>query len=111
MTLDELTKLAYEVVEPGGEFTKRVAFDLGDEGRPYPSGWRLRVRSEGLDLRVLPLLADQENRLASGEPGPDIPYWEGAAEVLSWSGATVLGRGFVELTGYRSPIPALLGGQ
>ncbi len=95
-------------VEPLGEWTPD---DLGEEGRPYPSGWRLRVRSEGLDLRVLPLLSDQENRLAAGEPGPDIPYWEGAAEVLSWSGATVLGRGFVELTGYRSPIPALLGGQ
>lgn len=38
MTLDELTKLAGDVVGPGGEFTKRVAFDLGDEGRLFIDG-------------------------------------------------------------------------
>ncbi len=95
-------------VEALGEFRPE---DLEEGGRPYPAGWRLRVRSEELDLRVLPLLADQENRLGAGESGPDIPYWEGAAEVLSWDRGAVLGRGFVELTGYRTPIPALLGGQ
>ncbi len=95
-------------VEALGEFRPD---DLGEGELPYPAEWRLRVFSEGLDLRVRPLLADQENRLGPDQPGPRIPYWEGAADVLAWDIGTPLGRGFVELTGYRSPIPALLGGQ
>lgn len=85
--------------------------DLGEEGRPYPAEWRLRIPSRDLDLRIRPLLEDQENRLPPGRPGPRIPYWEGAVEVLSWDDSAPMGRGFVELTGYRTPIPAFLGGQ
>lgn len=79
--------------------------DLGPEGRPYPAGWRIRIPAEGLDLGVEPLLADQENRRGPATPGPDIPYWEGAARVTGAGGGEV-GRGFVELTGYRRPFRA-----
>ena len=46
-------------------------------GRPYPSGWRIEIPAESLDLTVLPLLEAQENRKPPSQPGPDIPYWEG----------------------------------
>lgn len=84
---------------------------LGPEGRPYPARWRVRIPVEGLDLLVEPLLADQENRRGPAMPGPDIPYWEGAVRVSGAAGGSgvgsEIGRGFVELTGYRRPFRAL----
>jgi predicted secreted hydrolase len=68
-------------------------------GGDYPSGWRLQLPGHGLDLKLLPAIADQEHRGA-------LRYWEGAVEVEGTSGAgAVGGRGYVELTGYadRSP--------
>lgn len=56
----------------------------------YPSGWRLRVPSANLDLRLEPVIADQEMRLA-------VVYYEGALRVR---GKGLKGRGFVELVGY-----------
>ena len=79
-----------------------------DEGtRPYPAGWRIRVPGENVDLIVRPLLPNQENRRPAGQAGPDIPYWEGAVRVEpagSGSAGSSPGRGFVELTGYRSDV-------
>ncbi len=60
----------------------------------YPARWRLRVPSEGLELDVAPLVADQEMRTA-------FVYWEGAVSVTGTSrGRPLAGRGYVELTGY-----------
>lgn len=90
------------------------------DGAEYPGRWRLRVPSAGLDLRVRPVLADQELVLA-------FRYWEGAVDVRTHpdaedaaSGrgakvpdaqdtgggpASVTGRGYVELTGYAGEEP------
>jgi predicted secreted hydrolase len=63
-------------------------------GTSYPSGWRLTLANEGLELRIEPLLQDQELRLS-------VLYWEGAVEVRGTRNrAPVAGRGYVELTGY-----------
>src|SRR5262249_50888151 len=43
-------------------------------GALYPSRWRLRIPSEGLDLEITPLLADQELDVS-------FRYWEGAVSV------------------------------
>ncbi len=59
----------------------------------YPSGWRIVLPDQQLELELRPLLADQENRLS-------IVYWEGAVDVVG----TVSGRGYVELTGYRASL-------
>ena len=78
-----------------------------ENARPYPAGWRVRLPGEDLELVVRPLLQDQENRRPAGQAGPDIPYWEGAVRVeAAGSGAAGVppGRGFVELTGYRSDL-------
>jgi predicted secreted hydrolase len=63
-------------------------------GVQYPSGWRLRAPSAGLDLRITPWLADQELPLA-------VLYWEGAVKVEGTAdGRPIGGNGYVELTGY-----------
>lgn len=58
----------------------------------YPSSWRVRIPSEGLDLRVEPWAADQELQGA-------FRYWEGAVKITAADGR-VNGNGYVELTGY-----------
>jgi predicted secreted hydrolase len=64
-------------------------------GATYPSGWRLHIPSEDIDLQIEPRLADQEMRLS-------FVYWEGAVVVSGASaGGAVEGSGYVELTGYK----------
>lgn len=60
-------------------------------GARYPAGWRLRVPAHDLDLRIEPLLADQEHRGL-------FSYWEGAVRVRA--GDAEAGHGYVEMTGY-----------
>jgi predicted secreted hydrolase len=63
-------------------------------GGEYPAGWRLSVPSEELELRVTPVMDDQELFTT-------VRYWEGAVDVAgSRAGVDVSGRGYVELTGY-----------
>jgi len=70
------------------------------DGATYPSGWRVRVPSRGWDLQVEPRLRAQELVLA-------FRYWEGAVSVtgVGEGGASVTGRGYVELTGYAGDRP------
>jgi predicted secreted hydrolase len=63
-------------------------------GGLYPARWRLRVPSAGLDLEVVPVMADQELDTTPR-------YWEGAVDVRDQTaGGRAAGRGFVELVGY-----------
>ncbi len=63
-------------------------------GGTYPSAWLLQVPRLDLELRVQPVLADQEVDLS-------FRYWEGAVTVTGRRGAEpVAGHGYVELTGY-----------
>ncbi|MBD5633196.1 MAG: carotenoid 1,2-hydratase [Candidatus Eremiobacteraeota bacterium] len=68
-------------------------------GGTYPSGWRVRVPSAGLDLSLAPTVLDQE--LAGTSSG--VSYWEGAVDVSDSRGAP-LGVGYVELTGYAGAV-------
>ena len=77
----------------------QVVIDVSDHwtsprGGRYPSQWRVRVPSAGLDVEVRPVLADQEL-------GTRPRYWEGAVDLRGTeSGRAVAGRGYVELVGY-----------
>jgi predicted secreted hydrolase len=77
----------------------QVLIDVSDHwtsprGGRYPSRWRVRVPSAGLDVEVSPVLADQEL-------GTRPRYWEGAVDLRGTeSGRDVAGRGYVELVGY-----------
>ncbi len=65
-----------------------------DGAATYPSRWTITIPSDGSELTVEPLLADQEFRTA-------FRYWEGAVEVSgAGPGGPITGRGYVELTGY-----------
>jgi predicted secreted hydrolase len=76
------------VLEAIGEWTSPRS------GGRYPSGWRLRVPSQALDLTLTPYLADQELPLTT-------IYWEGAVKIAGTAAGTPIGgNGYVELTGY-----------
>ncbi|MEO7908945.1 MAG: lipocalin-like domain-containing protein [Roseiflexaceae bacterium] len=63
-------------------------------GGRYPSGWRLRIASQALDLTLTPYLTDQELPLTT-------VYWEGAVKIAGTTTSTpISGNGYVELTGY-----------
>lgn len=65
-----------------------------ESGVRYPSGWRLRLADQRLDLVIKPLVAGQEWNQA-------VRYWEGAVSVQGESPqGSIRGTGYVELTGY-----------
>jgi predicted secreted hydrolase len=60
----------------------------------YPSGWKLTIPEQRIDLTITPLIKDQELNLA-------FTYWEGAVLLEGQvNGVRVSGNGYVELTGY-----------
>lgn len=60
----------------------------------YPSGWQVSIPSFELDLRITPLIRDQEMNVT-------YVYWEGAVAIEGTvQGESVSGHGYVELTGY-----------
>jgi predicted secreted hydrolase/threonine/homoserine/homoserine lactone efflux protein len=60
----------------------------------YPARWTLRVPVAGLDLTIVPYLADQELNVSYA-------YWEGCVRIQGTrDGKPVQGSGYVELTGY-----------
>lgn len=102
------TTLAYgTLVEPNGQarhlppnsfrLTPIDTWISPRTGIVYPSGWRLVIPTEGLDLLWIPLLRDQEldTRASTG-----VIYWEGAVALLDTQTRRDVGRGYVELTGY-----------
>ncbi len=65
------------------------------DGTVYPSAWHLSIPARGVELRIEPLIENQELDLT-------FRYWEGAVRVAGTGldGTPVSGRGYVELTGY-----------
>lgn len=65
-----------------------------DSGITYPSGWHVLFPEYDIELTIEPLIDDQEMDVA-------FTYYEGATVVNgTMNGASVTGRGYVELTGY-----------
>lgn len=64
----------------------------------YPLDWQVTVPSLSLDLRVKPLMLNQE--LAKTR-STGVTYWEGDCDVIgTYEGKPVKGDAYVELTGY-----------
>ena len=90
-------------IDPAGnaQYLRRGDLDLVVEttwdspaGGSYPAGWTLRIPGKELDLRIRPVIANQELFTT-------VRYWEGAVDVTGEAdGQPVTGRGYVELTGY-----------
>jgi len=67
-------------------------------GATYPISWRLQVPRVSLDLKIKPVLKDQE---LDTRGTTMIVYWEGACHVAGRHGDhTTQGRAYVELVGY-----------
>jgi predicted secreted hydrolase len=67
-------------------------------GGEYPSRWRIRIPSEGIDLTVAPMVSDQE---LNTQNSTGITYWEGAVAGKGTSGGKAVScDGYGELTGY-----------
>ncbi len=63
------------------------------DGASYPTGWRITLPAQDLDLKILPLFDAQEMQTT-------LRYWEGAVIVQDQRSGTPLGRGYLEMTGY-----------
>jgi predicted secreted hydrolase len=64
----------------------------------YPSKWRLRIPSQGYDLTLTPVMADQELTLKLFA-GIKMHYWEGMCRVEgTHHGKRVTGNSYVEIT-------------
>jgi len=67
-------------------------------GAEYPNVWQISVPSISLNLRVVPVVHDQE---LDTRGSTMIIYWEGACEVTGTAGNnSVSGNAYVELVGY-----------
>jgi predicted secreted hydrolase len=83
-----------QILQPADiEFRARRQWTSPRTGTSYPVEWSVRVGLRKIDLK--PLLDDQENdtRLSTGAI-----YWEGA--VSAYEQRRLIGRGYLELTGY-----------
>jgi predicted secreted hydrolase len=71
-------------------------------GATYPSGWRIKVPKDQIDLLLTPTVKNQE---LITETSTRITYWEGSVRVEGKYGTRpVKGLGYVELTGYAKPL-------
>lgn len=61
----------------------------------YPSSWRVQVPSASIDVKLTPVLTDQELVLRTTPS-----YWEGAVDARDARTSRLRGQGYVELTGY-----------
>ena len=79
------------------EFTPLRSWHSPHTGADYPVSFRVRIGAR--EFTLAPLLDDQENdtRLSSGAV-----YWEGAVRAIEQQ--RVVGRGYLELTGYQRPL-------
>lgn len=70
-------------------------------GAAYPMRWTVSVPSLRINLRLDPLLENQE-LVTRGSTR--VTYWEGAVDVTgSFENVSVAGQGYVEMTGYDHP--------
>ncbi len=74
-------------IHASGEYTSEKT------GARYPAHWEIGIPSEGLSLKIDPLVKDQEF-IATRSTGNY--YWEGSCIVQG----TAAGRAYAELTGY-----------
>ncbi|HEX8386497.1 MAG TPA: lipocalin-like domain-containing protein [Rubricoccaceae bacterium] len=95
------------LVDADGRKTRLAASDFSlaplarwtaPDGAEYPTRWRARVPSAGIDVEVTALVE-------ASELDATVRYWEGAVDV---SGG-LTGSGFLEMTGYADARPARSG--
>ena len=89
---------------PSGAFqmTPTEFWKSDRSGAKYPIGWRVELPEQKLQFSVHAALENQELAI------PPLVYWEGAIDVDGTrDGKAIKGRGYLELTGYGSPLREL----
>jgi predicted secreted hydrolase len=71
-------------------------------GATWPVGMRVTVGAGGPDALTLDLEAMFDDQELDARSSTGIVYWEGA--VTARSQGRILGRGYLELTGYHGPV-------
>ncbi|MBS4035383.1 MAG: hypothetical protein KGZ85_13010 [Ignavibacterium sp.] len=67
---------------------------LSPTGEQYPSGWNFQIPSKEIELKITPAVKNQLMDVA-------VRYWEGSVKIEGTKfGSRILGRGYVEMTGY-----------
>ncbi|MEO8739103.1 MAG: lipocalin-like domain-containing protein [Casimicrobiaceae bacterium] len=85
-------------LSPGDvRFTPEKSWRSPRTGIAYPVA--MRVEAGGIELRLEPLMEDQE---LDARASVGTVYWEGAVRALA--GDRVVGRGYLELSGYGGPL-------
>ena len=80
------------------DVTELAHWTSSASGARYPAGWRVTIPMLRLDVRIAPLMAEQE---LMTRRSTQVTYWEGAVEISGTAqGRLVTGQGYVELTGY-----------
>jgi predicted secreted hydrolase len=71
-------------------------------GATYPSGWRVKIPRDQIELVLTPVVKDQE---LITEASTRVTYWEGSVRVEGrYRNDPVKGLGYVELAGYAKPL-------
>lgn len=73
--------------------TRVLRWWVDSDGTRWPVAWRLEVPAAGLDLAIEPVMEDQLWR-------GTVRYWEGAVRALETGKDRMIGRGYLELSGY-----------
>jgi predicted secreted hydrolase len=80
----------------------KASWSSPNSGALYPMGWSISLPSSPAKLDVTPMIEDHE---LVTRPCWRIDYWEGPVTVSGeMFSREVLGRGYVEMTGYHRPI-------
>ena len=96
------------VLAPDGGRTRLMSDDYGlvpgriwaspTSGAQYPVEWQIEIPSVELDLSIRATIDPQELHT---DRSTGVTYWEGAVDAVGTrSGQSVVGRGYLEMTGY-----------
>jgi len=88
-TLIELDGRTRQLPREEVEITVLDTWPSPGSGATYPAEWLFAIPAEGIELRIKPLLPQQELRVS-------FTYWEGAVRIEG----TQQGYGYIEMTGY-----------
>lgn len=82
MTLEELTSNASKAVTAGGDFTKKVKFDFGDDGKLFIDGTAGQVDNSNSDAdATIKVDWNDFQKLAGGEMDPTMAFMQGKLKV------------------------------
>lgn len=82
MTLEELTQKANDAVSAGGDFTKKVKFDFGDDGKLFIDGAEGKAdNSDGDADATIKVDWDDFKKISAGDMDATMAFMQGKLKV------------------------------